>query len=171
MRPEIVAVVAAAENGTIGADGALPWHIPEDLRRFRRLTVGRPVVMGRRTFQSIGRPLPGRHNIVLTRDPGFAAEGVTVAHTLADAIAAAGLAAAARPPAICIIGGGEIYRLAMPITTAIELTRVHAHVAGDTRFPEPDPAEWRETWREPHTAGSSFPAFTFIRLERRGGLA
>ncbi len=159
-------MVAAADNGVIGADGRLPWHIPADLRRFRRLTVGRPVVMGRRTFESIGRPLPGRHNIVLTRDRGWRAGGVTVAHTLAEAVAAGGLDPRARAPALCIIGGGEIYRLAMPITTAIELTRVHVDAKGDTRFEEPDPAAWRETFRETHPAEEGSPAFTFIRLER-----
>lgn len=167
MRPALIAVVAAAENGVIGRGGRLPWHIPADLRRFRRLTVGRPVVMGRRTFASIGRPLSGRHNIVLTRDPSFRAAGVTVAHTLAEALAAAVRGPQASAGEICVIGGEAIYRLAMPLLSAIELTRVHAEVAGDARFPEPDPAAWREVWREPHAAEGAGPPFSFIRLERR----
>lgn len=167
-RPEVVAIVAAAKNGVIGRDGRLPWHLPGDLRRFRSLTVGKPVVMGRRTFESIGRPLPGRHNIVLTRDREFRAEGVTVVHDLAGAVAAAGLDPRARAPTICIIGGAEIYRLALPITTAIELTRVDLDVAGDAVFPEPDPAAWRELWREDHPAEGALPAYSFIRLERCG---
>jgi dihydrofolate reductase len=167
VRPEILAVVAAADNGVIGRDGALPWHLPEDLRRFRKLTVGKPVVMGRRTFAAIGRPLPGRHNIVLSRSPDFAAEGVTVAHSLAEAIAAAGLDPRTRAETVCIIGGAEIYALAMPITTAIELTRVHAHVEGDAIFPGPDAAEWQEVGREEHPASGAAPGFSFLRFERR----
>jgi dihydrofolate reductase len=167
-RPEVVAVVAAARNGVIGRDGRLPWHLPEDLKRFRRLTVGKPVVMGRKTFDSIGRPLSGRHNIVLTRDRAFTADGVTVVHDLAEAVAAAGLDPRARAPAICIIGGAEIYALAMPITTAIELTRVELDVAGDAVFPEPDPGTWQEVWRECHAAEEGRPGFAFLRLERRG---
>lgn len=162
--PEIVAVVAAAENGVIGCRGRLPWRIPEDLARFRRLTMGRPVVMGRRTFESIGRPLLGRHNIVMTRDSAFQAREVTVAHGLEAALAAARTAA---PPPVFVIGGAEIYQLAMPHLSRIELTRVHLRPRGDALFPEPDPAVWVETWREPHPAAPGRPAFTFLRLERR----
>lgn len=142
-RPEIILVVAAAENGVIGRDGAMPWHLPEDLKRFRRLTVGHPVVMGRQTFESIGRPLPGRHNIVLTGNPHWRADGITVAPNLAEAIAAAGLDPRTRAERIFIIGGAQIYALAMPLATRIELTRVHAAPEGDTFFPAPDPGEWR----------------------------
>ncbi|WP_448580583.1 dihydrofolate reductase [Thermaurantiacus sp.] len=141
-RPDIILVVAAADNDVIGRDGRMPWHVPEDLRRFRRMTVGHPVVMGRKTFDSIGKPLPGRHNIVLTRDPSWRAEGVTAVPNLAEAIAAAGLDPRARAPSIFVIGGAEIYALAMPIATRIELTRVHASPEGDTRFPRPDPGQW-----------------------------
>jgi dihydrofolate reductase len=167
-RPEVVAIVAAARNGVIGRDGRLPWHLPEDLKRFRRLTVGKPVLMGRKTFQSIGRPLPGRHNIVLTNNRAFRAEGVTIVHDLAEAVAAAGLDPRARAPVVCIIGGAEIYALALPITTAIELTRVDLDIEGDALFPDPDPAQWREVWREEHPAEGDRPGFAFIRLERRG---
>lgn len=166
-RPEIVLVVAAAENGVIGRDGAMPWHLPQDLKRFRQMTVGHPVVMGRKTFESIGRPLPGRHNIVLTRDPLWRAEGATVAPNLAEAIAAAGLDPRARAEAIFVIGGAEIYALALPIATRIELTRVHAHPAGDTFFRAPDPAQWQlrtavpgdgltfETWARKDAPGAA----------------
>lgn len=160
-RPEIVLVVAVAENGVIGRDGVMPWHLPEDLRRFRRLTVGHPVVMGRRTFESIGRPLPGRHNIVLTRDPRWRAEGVTVAGNLAEAIAAAGLDPRTRSPRIFVIGGAAVYAEAMPVATAIELTRVHARPEGDTFFPGPDPAQWVRIAAEPGEG------VTFERWERR----
>jgi dihydrofolate reductase len=160
-RPEIILVVAVAENGVIGRNGAMPWHLPEDLRRFRRMTTGHPVVMGRRTFESIGRPLPGRHNIVMTRDPAWRAEGVTVAGNLAEAIAAAGLDPRARAPRIFVIGGAQVYAEAMPVATAIELTRVHARPEGDTRFPGPDPAEWERKAAEPGAG------VTFERWERR----
>ncbi len=167
MRPEIVLVVAAAENGVIGKDGQMPWHIPADLRHFKRLTVGKPVVMGRKTFESIGRPLPGRHNIVLTRSPGWKAEGVTVVGNLAEAIAAAGLNPEARAERIMIVGGGEIYAQALPIATGIELTRIHASPDGDTRFPAPDPDIWVEIAREEHEAEGDTPAFSFLSFSRR----
>lgn len=160
-RPEIVLVVAAAENGVIGREGSMPWHLPEDLRRFKRLTVGHPVIMGRRTFASIGRPLAGRHNIVLTRDPAWRAAGVTVAANLAEAIAAAGLDPRTRPARIFVIGGAQVYAEALPVATAIELTRVHAAPEGDTVFPGPDPAHWQRVSAEPGAG------VTFERWERR----
>jgi dihydrofolate reductase len=168
MRPEIVLVVAAADNGVIGADGAMPWQLPADLRRFKRLTTGKPVIMGRKTFESIGKPLPGRHNIVLTRAPGWRAEGVTVAPNLAEAIAAAGLDPRARAGEIMVIGGAEIYALALPIATRIELTRIHLAPPGDTFFPDPDPAVWQEAAREAHDAEGEAPAHAFIRYDRIG---
>lgn len=166
MRPEIVLVVAAAENGVIGKDGQMPWHLPADLRHFKRLTVGKPVVMGRRTFESIGKPLPGRHNIVLTRQPGWSAEGVTTVPNLAEAIAAAGLNPQARAERIMVIGGSEIFALALPIATGIELTRIHISPEGDTFFATPDPAIWRETAREEHPAQGEAPAHSFISYAR-----
>ncbi len=164
---ELVLVVARADNGVIGADGGLPWRLSEDLKRFKRLTIGKPVVMGRKTFDSIGKPLPGRHNIVLTRDAGWAAPGVTVATNLAEAIAAAGLDPRARADAIMVIGGAQIYAEALPSATRIELTEVHAVPAGDTRLPAFDPARWRETFREDHAADGDAPGYSFVTLVRR----
>jgi len=164
-RPDIVLVVARADNRVIGKDGAMPWHLSEDLKRFKRITVGKPVIMGRKTFESIGRPLPGRHNIVLTRQPGWQAEGVTVVPNLAEAIAAAGLDPRTRADTIMVVGGAEIYAQALPVATRIELTEIHAAPEGDTYFPELDPARWRETFREAHPAGETHPAFDFVTLE------
>jgi dihydrofolate reductase len=168
MRPEIILVVAAAENGVIGKDGAMPWHLPADLRRFKRLTTGKPVIMGRKTFQSIGKPLPGRHNIVLTRAPDWHAEGVTIVHNLAEAIAAAGMHPKARAETIMVIGGADIYAQALPIATAIELTRIAVAPAGDSFFPDPDPVHWALVWQEAHLAEGEAPAHVFQRFERRG---
>ncbi|WP_448581458.1 dihydrofolate reductase [Thermaurantiacus sp.] len=156
---EIILVVAAAENGVIGRAGVMPWHLPHDLRRFKRMTTGHPVIMGRRTFEAIGRPLAGRHNIVMTRDPAWRAEGVTVAANLAEAIAAAGRDP--RAGRIFVIGGAQVYAEALPLATAIELTRVHARPEGDTWFPGPDPAHWERKAAEPGAG------VTFERWERR----
>jgi dihydrofolate reductase len=155
VRPEIVLVVAAADNGVIGMAGAMPWHLPDDLKRFKRMTVGHPVIMGRKTFHSIGRPLPGRHNIVLTRDPGFRADGVTVAANLAEAIAAAGLDPRARARTLFVIGGADVYRQALPIASRVELTRVHQAPEGDAFFPPLDPASWACVESQPG-AGMTF---------------
>ena len=149
-------VVARADNGVIGRDGQLPWHLPEDLKRFRRLTLGKPVVMGRRTYDSIGKPLPGRRNIVLTRQLGWRADGVETAVTLDDA-----LALAADTPEVAIIGGATVYAEALPRADRIELTEVHAAPAGDTFFPPLDPARWREIAREADAQMS------FVTLVRR----
>jgi len=167
-RPVIAFVVARADNGVIGRDNALPWHLPEDLRHFKRLTVGKPIVMGRKTFESIGKPLPGRHNIVLTRDPDWRAEGVTVVPNLAEAIAAAGLDPRARAPEVMIVGGAHVYAEALPIATRVYLTEVHATPEGDTTLPAFDPAHWRETAREDHPAADGRAAYSFVTLERRG---
>jgi dihydrofolate reductase len=167
MRPEIVLVVAVADNDVIGNDGAMPWHLPADLRHFRRLTVGKPVVMGRKTFESIGKPLPGRHNIVLTRQRGWSADGVTVVPNLAEAIAAAGMNPNARAPEIMVIGGAQIYAEALPIATRVELTRIHVAPEGDTVFPPLDPAQWVEAGRVAHSAEDDAPAHDFITLVRR----
>lgn len=164
--PEIVLIVARADNGVIGMEGAMPWHLSADLKRFKRLTVGKPVIMGRKTFQSIGKPLPARHNIVLTRDTDWTADGVTVVPNLAEAIAAAGLDPKARAAEYMIIGGAEIYRLAMPSATRIELTEIHASPRGDTFFPEIDKSRWHEVAREKHPASGDIPAFDFVTLER-----
>ena len=159
-------VVARADNGVIGQDGGLPWHLPADLRHFKRLTVGKPVVMGRRTFESIGRPLPGRHNIVLTRSRGWTAPGVTAVPNLAEAVAAAGLQAGARPDEIMIIGGAAVYAEALPSARRVHLTEVHAAPEGDTILPPFDTAVWQETSREAHAGDASAPAYSFVTLER-----
>jgi dihydrofolate reductase len=166
MRPEVVLVVAVAANGIIGRDGAMPWHLPADLRHFKRLTTGKPVIMGRKTFESIGKPLPGRHNIVLTRDRSWRADGVTIVPNLAEAIAAAGLDPRAWADAIMVIGGAEIYAQALPIATRIELTRIHVEPDGDTRFPELDPADWVEVARDPYPALGDAPAHDFLTYVR-----
>jgi dihydrofolate reductase len=146
----LVIVVAVAENGVIGRDGALPWRVPSDLKTFRRLTLGKPVIMGRKTFQSLGKPLDGRDNIVVTRDADFNAAGVRTAPTLAAAIALAAEAAHARHASeIAVIGGGEIYRAAIDQAEKIYLTRIHAAPSGDATFPPLDPAVWKVVSESP----------------------
>ena len=159
-------VVARADNGVIGRGNALPWHISADLQHFKRLTVGKPVVMGRRTFESIGKPLPGRHNIVLTRDRGWAAPGVTVVPNLAEAIAAAGLQPQTRADEVMIIGGAQVYAQALPSASRIYLTEVHAAPDGDTLLPPFDPQRWTEVAREDHAAQADSPGYSFVTLER-----
>ena len=166
MTLDITIIVARAKNGVIGNRGALPWHLPADLKRFKAITVGKPVVMGRKTFESIGKPLPGRQNIVMTRDPHWTAPGVTVVPNLAEAVAAAGLDPRIRGH-IMIIGGAEIYALALPIATRIELTEVDAAPDGDTVLPAFDAARWIEVARETHAAEAERPGYSFITLERR----
>jgi dihydrofolate reductase len=157
-------IVAVAQNGAIGSNNSLPWHLPDDLKRFKALSLGKPVVMGRRTFDSIGRPLPGRTNIVVSRQSGRVIEGVRVVHSLDEALAAAGAV-----PEVVVIGGAEIFRQVLPRTDTIHLTRVHAHVDGDVFFPEIDPAKWRETAVEHHTADARHQyAFSFVTLQRIG---
>jgi dihydrofolate reductase len=142
----ITLIVAAADNGVIGRDNALPWHLPDDLKRFKSLTLGKPVVMGRKTFESIGKPLPGRQNIVVTRDTNYRREGVTVVHDVDETVAAATGA-----PEIMVIGGAELFRLFLPRATRIHLTRVHADVTGDVMWPELDNT-WGVVASEPHAA-------------------
>jgi len=154
----ITLVAAVARNGVIGSDGGLPWHLPGDLRHFKELTLGHPMVMGRRTFDSIGRALPGRRTIVVTRDAGWAAPDVEVAHSVADAVALA----AAGGSTVMVVGGGEIYRQAMPLADRLEITEVLADAAGDTLFPAIDPAAFREVAREPRD-GFDFVAYERIR--------
>jgi dihydrofolate reductase len=160
--PRLVAVVAMAENGVIGRDGRLPWRLSSDLRHFKALTVGRPVLMGRRTFESLGRPLPERKNIVLTRDPDFPAHGCTVVRSLEDAIAAAGAA-----PELMVIGGAEVYALCWPRLSRVELTRVHAHPAGDTFLKGLDWSGWRAVSEERHRADERNEYdYSFVTLAR-----
>lgn len=148
-RPRIAFIVAAAENGVIGRDGQLPWRLSSDLRYFRKMTLGRPVIMGRKTFQSIGKPLDGRDNIVLTRDLDFTAAGVRVATTPEEAIAVAVASARARGvDEIHVIGGAEVYGTLLPFADRLYLTRVHAAPAGDATFVF-DPGQWIEIARAP----------------------
>jgi dihydrofolate reductase len=155
-------VVAVAENAVIGAGNRLPWRLPADLKRFKELTLGKPIVMGRKTYESIGRPLPGRHNIVISRQASLAIEGCTVVASLDAA-----LSAATDVSEVAIIGGAELFRVALPRVQTIHLTRVHAHIAGDVLFPPLDAQEWHETTVLHHAADDRHAyAFTFARLTR-----
>lgn len=167
-RIEIILVVAVAENGVIGQGGAIPWRLKSDLQRFKQLTLNKPVIMGRKTWQSIGRPLVGRTNIVVTRDAGFAAPGAVVANSFADAELVARGDALRRPAdAIAVIGGAEVYAHFLPKATRLELTEVHASPQGDTCFPALDKQQWREDGRERHAAGPQDTAdFTYVTYRR-----
>jgi dihydrofolate reductase len=156
---DVVLVLARAANGVIGADGKLPWHIPADLKRFKALTMGKPMIMGRKTFESLPGLLPGRRHLVLTRDRDWRADGAEVAHDVDEALDLAG------DGAVSVIGGAEIYRLFLPVTTRIELTEVHADYDGDTTMSQPG-SEWIETAREEHAAADGRPAFAFVTLRR-----
>ena len=158
---EIILVLARADNGVIGRDNALPWHLPADLKHFKALTQGKPMIMGRRTFDSLPGLLPGRRHIVLTRDRDWSAAGAEVAHDVAGALGIAG------EGPVAVIGGAEIFALFLDWADRIELTQVHADVVGDATVPAPDPAVWREVNREWHPAEGDTPAYTFVTLERR----
>jgi dihydrofolate reductase len=158
----ITLIAAMAENRVIGRGNAMPWHLPADLRHFKSLTLGKPVLMGRKTFASLGKPLPGRTNLVLTRDAGFSAAGVQVVHSLDEAIVAAGDAAE-----LMVIGGGDLYRQAMARATQIHLTIVHTMCSGDTCFPELPAGEWREVARREQAPDEKNPvAMSFTTLTR-----
>jgi dihydrofolate reductase len=156
-------VVAVARNGVIGRNNALPWRLPEDLAYFKRVTLGAPVIMGRRTYQSIGKPLPGRKNIVVTRDRSFAAPGCIVVHSLDEAWREAG-----DVPEVFVIGGTSLFGEALPCADVIHLTEVDAEVEGDTYFPPLDRTQWHETEVARHAADArhAYP-FRIVRLERR----
>lgn len=163
--PTVTMVVAASTNNVIGRRGKLPWRLPEDLRRFRLLTMGKPVVMGRKTYDSIGHPLPGRRNIVVSRRDGLTIEGCDVASSPAAALACA--VGERTVDEVMIIGGERIYRDFLPHADRIHMTRVRAKIEGDAFFPELDPGEWQCVWSESHTAMEDQPlAFTFEILER-----
>jgi dihydrofolate reductase len=165
MRVSLIA--ALADNGVIGRDNQLPWRLRADLQHFKRLTMGRPIVMGRRTWESIGRPLPGRTNIVITRDTAFRAEGGVVAHSIEQALEAAGDC-----DELFIIGGAELYAQTLPLADRLYLTRVKAEVPGDALFPPLTPGEWREVGRESHGADENNEyACEFVVLDRRGSSA
>lgn len=155
-------IVAAATNNVIGAGGQLPWKLADDLRRFKALTMGKPIIMGRRTWESIGRPLPGRQNIVLTRRPDLTADGCDVVAT-----PAAALRVAANTAEIMIIGGSQVYALFLPKASRVYLTRVHADIAGDAFFPGIDEKEWRLVAADAHQADAANQfAFEFRTYER-----
>jgi dihydrofolate reductase len=166
---EIVLIVAVADNGVIGAGGAIPWRLKTDLQRFKTMTMGKPVVMGRKTFISLRRPLPGRTNIVLTRDPDFRAAGAVVTTSFADARAVAtGDALRRFVTEIAVIGGAEIYAQWMGCADRLEITEVHARPDGDTRFAAIDVATWEEVARVRNSAGPDDSAdFSFVTYRRR----
>ena len=152
-------VVAVSRNGVIGREGGLPWHISSDLKRFKEITMGKPVIMGRKTWESLPRkPLPGRRNIVITRQQEFSAEGAEVAQNPGEALRLAG-----NVPEVAVIGGGEVYRLFWPLVDRLYLTEVDLEVEGDTHFPVPDPYEWREVAREVHQRGERDSASFILR--------
>ena len=158
--PHISLIVARAQNGVIGRDGKLPWHIPADLKRFKALTMGHAMIMGRKTFESLPGLLPGRRHIVLTRDRGWNAEGAEVVHTVDEALRLSG-------DRVSVIGGAEILAQFLSLADTIELTDVLANVEGDTVMPDPrDSGEWREVSTEEHPAEGGRPAFQFVTLER-----
>ncbi|MFP5346806.1 MAG: dihydrofolate reductase [Actinomycetes bacterium] len=154
----ITLVVAAGRNGVIGRDGGLPWHLPEDLAHFKRVTMGGTMIMGRKTYEAIGRPLAGRRSVVVTRHRDWAPEGVTVVHSLDDA-----LAACAGEPEVFVVGGGEIFRQVLGRADRVELTEVDQVPEGDVTFPPLDPAHWRETSRDERDG------MAFVRYERVDG--
>ena len=160
-RPEVVLVVARADNGVIGKDGELPWHIPADLKHFKRVTMGTPMIMGRRTFESLPGLLPGRRHIVLTRDESWRREGAEVVHAADEALELAG------GDRVSVIGGAEIFTVFSGMADRVELTEVHVSADGDTFMPPFNPAQWREVSREHHPAEDNRSAFSFVRLERK----
>ncbi len=156
-------IVARARNGVIGNGSAIPWKIPGEQAYFKRVTMGHPIIMGRKTWESIGRPLPGRRSIVVTRDRGYVAAGAEVAASLAAALAAVGPA-----PEVFVIGGGELYRLALPSADRLLITEIDRDFDGDTHFPAPEPSQWRESARvhHPPTDGRPF-AVDYVEYLRR----
>ena len=159
-RPPITLIVARARNGVIGRDGRLPWHLPADLKRFKALTMGSVMVMGRRTFDSLPGLLPGRRHVVLTRDPGWTAAGAEKAHSVEQALAIAG------GERVSVIGGAHIFELFAALADRIELTEVLEDVPGDTVMPDPRSSRaWRESWSEEHEAADGRPPFRFVTLQ------
>ena len=160
-KPRVTLVVARATNGVIGRDGTLPWRISADLKRFKRLTMGSVMIMGRRTFDSLPGLLPGRRHIVLTRDREWSAEGAEVTHSVQEALALAG------DEPVSVIGGADIFELFLPHGDRLELTEVLGDIPGDTMMADPRAdGSWREVTREDHAAEGDTPAFSFVTLER-----
>ena len=150
-----------AKNRVIGRDGTLPWRLPEDLKRFKRLTMGHHIVMGRKTWESLGRLLAGRHHVIVSRRPGYSVSGATVVDSID-----ASIAAARDDSEVFVIGGGEIYALALPNTDRIYITEVDSYFEGDTFFPELDPVTWKETERAPKIDENSAQRYSFVTLDR-----
>jgi dihydrofolate reductase len=159
--PEIILVLARAANGIIGRDGDMPWHIPADLRHFKQITKGRPMIMGRKTFDSLPGLLDGRRHIVLTRDTQWEEEGAEVAHSVEDALKLA------NGPHVCVIGGAEIFKIFLPLAHRIEVTEIALEPGGDTHIPAFDKADWQEVAREAYAADGNVPAHDFVTLVRR----
>ena len=163
-------IVAMAEDRIIGRDGGLPWRLSADLKQFKALTMGKPIIMGRKTYESIGKPLPGRANIVVSGNPDFAAEGVIPVGSVTDALSRAeAIATRDGVDEVMVIGGAAIYAATLPHADRIYLTEVHAAIDGDTRFPEFDRGSWREVDRTNCPASGDAPAFSFVLLERPDG--
>jgi len=162
-KPRVTLLLARARNGVIGARGGLPWHLPEDLAFFKRTTMGHPIVMGRKTWESIGRPLPGRRSVVVTRDRGYAAAGADIVHSLDEAIARY-----ADTDEIFVIGGAQLYAAALPRADRLLLTEIHAEFPGDTFLPAPSADEWSEVGRDSHPPGETRTiGFDIVDYRRR----
>jgi dihydrofolate reductase len=159
--PRIYLIAAVASNGVIGVNGQLPWHLPEDLKHFKKLTLGHPVIMGRKTWESLRRPLPGRENLVVTRQARYDAPGAAVAASLEGA-----LALCAGEPVVFVIGGYQLFLDSLPMAAGLVLTEIHRDFAGDTWFPEFDRSAWSESQREAHTAADGM-RFDFVLYERK----
>jgi dihydrofolate reductase len=168
----IVLIAAVADNGVIGQDGGMPWRLPADLRRFRELTMGKPVVMGRKTFDSIGKPLAGRTTVVTSRDPSLAISGALVVPSLQHALELArGEALRRSVSEIIVAGGAELYAQAIPLAHRLEITHVHAQPDGDSIFPPIDVAVWHEVGRSAPPGPATEPAFNWVTYARRAGAA
>jgi dihydrofolate reductase len=165
---KLTMIWAMSRNRTIGRNNALPWHLPEDMKYFKRVTMGKPIIMGRKTWESIGRPLPGRSNIVITRDPSYTAEGVKIVRTLEEAISLAeSIALIDGAEEAVVIGGAQIYALALPLADRLYMTQVHAEVEGDAFFPQFDLTQWNELGREDFSAAGPNPYdYSFVVLDR-----
>lgn len=165
---KITIVVAVSENGVIGNDGDMPWKLSTDLRRFKALTLGKPLIMGRKTFESIGRPLPGRPHVIVSRNPDFHPDGVHVAESFEAALdRAAAIAAETGADEICVVGGGEIYRQALPLADTLHVTHVEAELTGDTRFPSVDPRVFEKIEESQVPAGEKDTYATRYAIYRR----
>ena len=167
MKVRLAIIVACSRNRVIGRDNSLPWHLPEDLKHFKAVTMGKPLIMGRKTYESIGRPLPGRTTLVVTRQPTWQARGVVVCRSLEQALEQAQWFVPAEDPEIIVAGGEEIYRQCLPLADRVYLTRIDQDVEGDAVFPELDYSEWADCSREDHVSEKTGLAFSIIHLKRR----